>query len=63
MTDQEYVDGSGNYCPSCRTKDSARMNSLEPMDGGVVVAECYCAKPDCGHEWNEFYELKGYENQ
>lgn len=58
LSDEEYVNKSGNVCPFC-LNENIEAEKYAQIDGASASQEVICN--DCGEEWVDVYELKGYE--
>ena len=56
LTDKEYVERGGCFCPFCRSSDISG-DSVEVDDAGARQ-EVICNS--CERSWTDYYELKGY---
>ena len=59
LTSEEYVMHEGCRCPNCGKEDGVESNSRVQTDASIAWQECYCTK--CGAEWNDLYDLTGYD--
>jgi hypothetical protein len=58
MTDAQYVARGGNCCPSCGSHDISGGSIT--VDGRTAYQGVTCA--DCDAEWNDTYQLTGYDD-
>jgi len=57
LTEQEYVDKSGLFCPYCESDQIEPMESVQ-VDGTVGLQGIMCA--DCKKTWTDIFRLTGY---
>jgi len=60
MTPEEYVEHTGNNCPSCRAENSVILEGHLETDGASAWSNCSCDV--CGAIWTEEYKLVSYNN-
>ena len=56
MTNQEYVEKGGKYCPKCHSK--AIEGGSSDFDGTTCVMHVICLA--CDYVWYDCYKLVGY---
>lgn len=57
MTDTEYLQAGGNKCPFCES-DQVEGSEIN-IDTKSAWQEVRCN--DCGGDWNDLYQLVGYQ--
>lgn len=57
MSDEEYVEKQGIYCPFCHTKCSMVTGEFR-HDESYAWQPCVCEV--CNKEWDDVYELTGF---
>lgn len=57
MTEEEYIENNGEYCPNCRSEDIDTVDEIYSSTTYNVEMECNT----CGCQWFEIYKLSGME--
>ncbi len=58
MSQEEFLEGSGDFCPSCRS-DSLNEKDT-PVFGYILLQKAYCL--NCDTSWKKEYKLNGYRD-
>ena len=58
MTNQEYIDKDGQYCPFC---ESSNIQITSELNEGIIKIWQSCKCNECNKQWNDVYMLVKYE--
>lgn len=58
MTNKQYLDANGLFCPFCRSWDIEAPNGVE-IESGVGIHGMTCNV--CEREWTDIYRLVRYQ--